>query len=84
MPLGPKRGQGSAELATCPQSPSITHLVGAHNSVRQVSSKISGTKEWGPLSFLINFPTLPMHRIIHLLFRWDFAAGKSQTIRFKH
>lgn len=80
----PKRGQGSAELARHPQSPSITHLVGAHNSVRQVSSKISGTEEWGPLSFLINFPTLPMHRIIHLLFRWDFAAGRRQTIRFKH
>lgn len=37
---------GTVNHTPCPRTPQL----------RQVSSKISGTEEWGPLSFLINFP----------------------------
>lgn len=53
--LLPVRGQGPTGWRHVPRD-CQSHTLPCAQQFRQVSSKISGTEEWGPLSFLINFP----------------------------
>lgn len=82
--MAASEGAGPGRAATYPQD-CQSHTL-PHTHLGQVSSKTSGTKERGPLSFLMNFPH-PSEAQNHssfvslgLLCSWEKAEDSVQTL----
>lgn len=81
--MAASEGEGPGRAATCPRD-CQSHTL-PHTHLGQVSSKTSGTKEWGPLSFLMNFPH-PSEAQNHSSFvslglcSWEKAEDSFQTL----